>query len=90
MRAGRIAAISVHGDGEPPAGVRVVDGRGGVLSPAFADAHTHLDSTRLGLPFRPHTAEPGLRGLIDNDWTGPTGARPVAPLPTGRREPWAR
>ena len=28
--------------------------------PAFADVHAHLDSTRLGLPFRPHTAEPGL------------------------------
>ena len=45
----------------------VVDGRGGVLLPAFVDAHAHLDSTRLGLPFRPHTAPPGLAGLIEND-----------------------
>jgi len=35
--------------------------------PAFADVHTHLDSTRLGLPFKPHTAGPGLTGLIEND-----------------------
>ncbi|GAA1262448.1 amidohydrolase [Saccharothrix xinjiangensis] len=50
-----------------PDGVPVVDGRGGVLLPAFTDAHAHLDSTRLGLPFRPHTAEPGLAGLVEND-----------------------
>ena len=61
IRDGRIAS------GPPPAGVPVADGRGGVLLPAFADVHTHLDSTRLGLPFRPHTAEPGLAGLIGND-----------------------
>jgi cytosine/creatinine deaminase len=60
---GKIAA------GEPPAGVPVADGRGGVLLPAFADAHTHLDSTRLGLPFRPHTAGSGLAALISNDRT---------------------
>ncbi len=58
---GRIAS------GPAPAGVPVADGRGGVLLPAFADVHAHLDSTRLGLPFRPHTAEPGLAGLILND-----------------------
>jgi cytosine/adenosine deaminase-related metal-dependent hydrolase len=61
IRDGRIAS------GPAPAGMPVADGRGGVLLPAFADAHAHLDSTRLGLPFRPHTAEPGLAGLIDND-----------------------
>jgi len=38
-----------------------------VLLPAFADVHAHLDSTRLGLPFRPHTAGAGLAGLIEND-----------------------
>ncbi|MER5266356.1 amidohydrolase [Actinosynnema sp. NPDC002837] len=51
----------------PPPGVEAVDGRGGVLLPAFTDAHAHLDSTRLGLPFRPHSAADGLAGLIDND-----------------------
>ena len=61
IRDGRIAS------GPAPAGVAVADGRGGVLLPAFADVHAHLDSTRLGLPFRPHTAGPGLAGLIRND-----------------------
>jgi hypothetical protein len=61
IRDGRIAS------GPAPAGVAVADGRGGVLLPAFVDVHAHLDSTRLGLPFRPHTAEPGLAGLIAND-----------------------
>jgi cytosine/adenosine deaminase-related metal-dependent hydrolase len=61
VRDGRITS------GPPPAGAPVADGRGGVLLPAFADVHAHLDSTRLGLPFRPHTADPGLAGLIRND-----------------------
>ncbi|MEU5694894.1 amidohydrolase [Actinosynnema sp. NPDC020468] len=50
-----------------PEGVPVVDGRGGVLLPAFVDSHAHLDSTRLGLPFRSHSAGTGLAELIDND-----------------------
>ncbi len=50
----------------PPAG-EVLDGRGMLALPSFSDVHAHLDSTRLGLPFRPHTAEPGLLGLIAND-----------------------
>ena len=58
---GRIAT------GQPPPGVAVAEGGGGVLLPAFTDAHAHLDSTRLGLPFRPHTAGAGLAGLIGND-----------------------
>ena len=37
--------------------------------PALADVHAHLDSTRLGLAFRGHSAEPGLTGLIENDRT---------------------
>src|SRR5207342_1611448 len=61
IRGGRIAT------GPATAGVPVADGRGGVLLPAFADVHAHLDSTRLGLPFRPHSAGPGLTGLIEND-----------------------
>jgi cytosine/adenosine deaminase-related metal-dependent hydrolase len=65
IRDGRIAAIGTGLDDGPE--VPAVDGGGGVLLPAFADVHAHLDSTRLGLPFRPHTAEPGLAGLIGND-----------------------
>ncbi|MFI9010469.1 amidohydrolase [Actinosynnema sp. NPDC053489] len=62
---GRLAAFGP--DLDAPPGVPVADGRGGVLLPAFTDAHAHLDSTRLGLPFRPHTADGGLAGLIEND-----------------------
>lgn len=46
----------------------VVDGRGRLALPAFTDAHVHLDSTRIGLPFRPHSsAGRTLWDLIDND-----------------------
>lgn len=48
-------------------GVESIDGNGEILLPAFTDTHAHLDSTRLGLPFRPHTAERTLEGLIEND-----------------------
>ena len=65
---GRIAAIAAGLAATDPApGAEVVDGAGGVALPGFVDAHGHLDSTRIGLPFRPHTAEPTLRGLIMND-----------------------
>ena len=68
ISAGRIAAIGsgVGADAERT-GVTVADGEGGVLIPALADVHAHLDSTRLGLAFRPHSAAPGLVGLIEND-----------------------
>jgi cytosine/adenosine deaminase-related metal-dependent hydrolase len=68
VRAGRIAEIrAADADPRVGPGIESVDGAGGILLPAFADVHAHLDSTRLGLPFRPHTAEPGLLGLIEND-----------------------
>jgi len=67
---GRIVSVRPAGSpvGSPvrPAG-QVVDGGGRLVIPSFTDAHAHLDSTLLGLPFRPHTAGPGLVGLIDND-----------------------
>ena len=67
IRAGRIAAIGTDGVAPDDPDLAIVDGAGGVLLPALADVHAHLDSTRLGLPFRPHTAGPGLAGLIEND-----------------------
>jgi cytosine/adenosine deaminase-related metal-dependent hydrolase len=67
IRGGRIAHIGAAAAGEGAGVGEVVDGAGGVVVPAFADAHTHLDSTLLGLPFRSHTAGPGLAGLIEND-----------------------
>lgn len=50
-----------------PLGPDDVDGRGRLLLPAFADVHVHLDSTRLGLPFRPHTGAPGVWAMMLND-----------------------
>ena len=68
IRAGRIAAYLADGQEVlEPGDTPVVDCHGGVLLPTFADVHAHLDSTRLGLAFRPHTAPPGLQGLIEND-----------------------
>ena len=51
----------------PDAAATVVDGAGGILLPSFSDAHVHLDSTRLGLPFRPKTGGPTLWDRIMND-----------------------
>jgi cytosine deaminase len=65
VRDGRIAAIGTGVGVRPDA--LTVDGGDGVLLPALTDVHAHLDSTRLGLPFRPHSAQPGLAGLIMND-----------------------
>ena len=45
----------------------VVDGGGGILLPSFSDVHVHLDSTRLGLPFRPHTGGPARWDRIMED-----------------------
>ncbi|MDN5770440.1 MAG: hypothetical protein L0H24_06045, partial [Microlunatus sp.] len=69
LRGGVIAAIHPSlGEVVRGEGVAVVDGGGRIALPAFTDAHVHLDSTRIGLPFRPHTAEPGpLWNLIAND-----------------------
>lgn len=44
-----------------------VDGRGRTLIPSFSDVHVHLDSTRIGLPFREHTGRPGVWGMMCND-----------------------
>ncbi|MGB5934629.1 MAG: N-isopropylammelide isopropylaminohydrolase, partial [Ornithinimicrobium sp.] len=44
-----------------------IDGRGRLALPTFADVHVHLDSTRLGLPFRPHTGAPGVWAMMLND-----------------------
>ncbi len=67
----RIAAIASH-DAEAPASPGAdrageIDGRGRILIPSFSDVHVHLDSTRIGLPFRPHTGEPGIWGMVMND-----------------------
>lgn len=47
--------------------VTTEDGAGQIVLPSFTDFHTHLDMTRLGLPFRPHTGGPTLADRIQND-----------------------
>ncbi|WP_372663094.1 amidohydrolase family protein [Amycolatopsis kentuckyensis] len=59
----RIAAVRPHS----PSAQASVDGRGRLLFPAFSDVHVHLDSTRIGLPFRPHTGGPGVVAMMTND-----------------------
>lgn len=62
---GSIAGISPH---QPAlAGTGDVDGRGRLVLPSFSDVHVHLDSTRIGLPFREHTGAPGVWGMMLND-----------------------
>ncbi|MDA3624018.1 amidohydrolase family protein [Saccharopolyspora oryzae] len=62
----RIAGIRPHDPAAQPDG-EVVEGRGRLLLPSFSDVHVHLDSTRIGLPFRPHTGGPGVWTMMLND-----------------------
>lgn len=63
---GVIAELRPH-DADAPRSAGDVDGRGRLLLPSFSDVHVHLDSTRIGLPFRPHTGAPGVWGMMMND-----------------------
>lgn len=68
LRDGLVAAVAPAGAGVVAPGATVIDGARRLLLPSFTDTHVHLDSTRIGLPFRPHSAQPGgLWNLIDND-----------------------
>lgn len=69
VREGRIAAVHTAGtavEGADAVG-GTVDGRGRIALPAFTDVHVHLDSTRIGLPFREHTGSPGVWNMMCND-----------------------
>ena len=66
VEGGRIAAIRPH-DAAAPLGTGHVDGRGRLLLPSFSDVHVHLDSSRIGLPFREHTGAPGVWAMMMND-----------------------
>lgn len=44
------------------------DGEGKLIFPSFSDVHVHLDSTRVGLPFRPNdVVRKNLWSFIQND-----------------------
>ncbi|TDT78637.1 cytosine/adenosine deaminase-related metal-dependent hydrolase [Arthrobacter sp. AG258] len=65
-----VGPVAVEGaaPGDPGSNpAATVDGRGRILLPSFSDVHVHLDSTRLGLPFRPHTGTPGVWNMMLND-----------------------
>lgn len=61
---GRIATV---GDAREDWAGPDIDGGGRLVLPALVDGHAHLDKTLWGLPWRPHSAEPGLAGLIANE-----------------------
>lgn len=63
---GVITAVGPHQLATSPTQT-VIEGRGRILIPAFSDVHVHLDSNRLGLPFREHTGAPGVWGMMMND-----------------------
>ena len=69
VREGRIAALHPGGTAVVNAGTAgdAVDGRNRIALPAFTDVHVHLDSTRIGLPFREHTGAPGVWNMMCND-----------------------
>ncbi|MFC8041578.1 amidohydrolase family protein [Paenarthrobacter sp. NPDC057355] len=65
---GKITAVEPHDPSRViPGDVTVVEGRGRLLLPSFSDVHVHLDSTRIGLPFREHTGGPGVWTMMMND-----------------------
>lgn len=66
LDADAIRAIGAPGTLTAPDAV-AVDGDGGILIPSFSDVHVHLDSTRMGLPFRPNTAGDTRWSHIMND-----------------------
>ena len=62
----KIAALSPH-DPTLPVAPGELDGRGRILIPSLSDVHVHLDSSRIGQPFRPHTGAPGVWAMMLND-----------------------
>jgi cytosine deaminase len=64
VQAGRIAAIAPVGQSTDLPGARLVVGGGRIIVPSFADVHVHLDSTRLGMPWRPNDTPAGLWQII--------------------------
>lgn len=63
---GVITQVEPHDPAATGAGA-VVDGAGRLALPTFTDTHCHLDSNRVGLPFRPHTGAPGVWAMMLND-----------------------
>ncbi|MFK4299375.1 cytosine deaminase [Arthrobacter sp. GAS37] len=64
---GKITGVEPHDPTRAAGDATVVEGRGRLLVPSFSDVHVHLDSTRIGLPFREHTGGPGVWTMMMND-----------------------
>ncbi|MFI2564029.1 amidohydrolase family protein [Paenarthrobacter sp. NPDC018779] len=68
LSGGEITGVEPHDPARAvPEGTTVVEGRNRILVPSFSDVHVHLDSTRIGLPFREHTGGPGVWTMMMND-----------------------
>ncbi|MFJ4029418.1 amidohydrolase family protein [Paenarthrobacter sp. NPDC089989] len=68
LSGGEITGVEPHDPTRAvPAGTTVVEGSNRILVPSFSDVHVHLDSTRIGLPFREHTGGPGVWTMMMND-----------------------
>ncbi len=75
IRGGRVESIGgAPGDWSGA----ILDGHGSLALPGLVDGHAHLDKTLWGLPWRPHSATPGLDGLISNERSGRRELPPVA------------
>lgn len=65
------------------------DGKGHLALPGLVDGHAHLDKTLWGLPWRPHSAGPGLSGLVENERTQRTKLPPVVERVTSLLQTYA-
>ena len=64
IQSGRIEAI---GHGLSADGAVVEDADGALVLPGLVEAHTHLDKSLWGMPWRPNDAGPKLLDKIDNE-----------------------
>ena len=76
IRDGRITSIGTAAPSDWDGAI--VEGNGHLALPGFVDGHAHLDKTSWGMPWRPHSAAPGLAGLIENERTSRRTLPPVA------------
>jgi cytosine/adenosine deaminase-related metal-dependent hydrolase len=65
VRSGLVARIAPRLTAVP--GAPAIDGEGGILVPAFVDAHMHLDKTFWGQSWQAHRAGPSVRDRIENE-----------------------
>lgn len=77
VRSGRIESIGSDRGANGGWSGTVLDGAGALALPGLVDGHAHLDKTLWGLPWRPHSAGPGLSGLIENERRGRRTLPPV-------------